>query len=140
MNGDGDSLDTGEAKWVVVLEAATRIDDSSLHRLLEVLADVHAVALHCSDRYAVQMQIAAGGQAEALFVALGRWRSALAAVGQPLTEVVRAEVLCPEEFERDCRLAYSGALPSDADEASDRRLRLLSSWAGAARKATGQSG
>ncbi len=96
----------GDARWVVVLEAATGIEHCSLDRLLHVLADLQPAALHCPDRYAVQMRVAAAGQAEALSVALSRRRSALGAAGQPVSEVVRAEVLCPEEFERDCRLGY----------------------------------
>ena len=118
-----------DAKWVVVLEAATRIDDGSLRRLLEVLADVQASALHCSARYAVQMHITAGTQAEALFVASARWRSALGAAGLPPTEVVRAEVLSREEFENDCRLAYGESPLSEesADDPPERSLRLLSS-------------
>ncbi len=126
MNGRRGSMDGGAAAWVVVLEAAGEIDDRSLHRVLEALADVHPVALHSPDRYAVQMQIAAGGQAEALFVALARCRSALAAAGQPPTEFVRAEVLSGEEFERECRLAYGDAATPQG-EAVDRSLRLLSS-------------
>ncbi len=120
-------MDGGDTRWVVVLEAATGIDRRSLDRLLELLADVQPAALHCPDRYAVQMQIAARGQPEALFVALSRWRSALATVGQPVAEVVRAEVLSPQEFELDCRGAYRDAATaaSGAADGAEPALPLL---------------
>ncbi len=116
-----------DAQWIVVLEAAVGVDDSSLHRMLQILSSAEAVALHCADRYAIQMEITAGGQAQALFVALTRWRSAHRAVDQPLTEVVRAEVLSREEFERDCRLAYGDGAVSAAEttEGAERRLRAV---------------
>ena len=120
-------MDGGKTTWVVVLEAATGVDDRSLHQMLQVLADVQGVALHCPDRYAVQTEVAAGGQAEALFVALCRWRSALAAAGQPATEVVRAEVLSREEFESDCRRAYGDVALPPIDDADRPLLRLVSS-------------
>ncbi len=127
MNSARRSTDGGEARWVVVLEAATGIQSWCLDRMLEVLADIHAVALHCPDRYAIQVEIDAGGQAEALFVALARCRSALAAFGQPVGEFVRCEVVCREEFHRDCHVGKDDAANRGAALASGLRLlRLLS--------------
>jgi hypothetical protein len=113
--------------WIVVLEAEADIDHRSVDRLLQVLADLHPVALHCPGRYGVQLQITAAELAEALYVALSRLRSALGAVGQPATAVVRAEVLCREEFESDCRRAYGdAAMPRvAAGEQRERQLRTL---------------
>ncbi len=125
MNGVGSSTHGGEPGWVVVLEAATAIGGSSLHRMLELLSDVGGVALHCPDRYAIQMEIDAGGQPEALFVAFSQWSLAHARVGDPPPPVVRSEVLSREEFERDCRRASDGTGAQVA--APDRSLRLLSS-------------
>lgn len=113
--------------WVVVLEAADRISESSLQRLLHILSDVEAVALHCPERYAVQVKVCAGGHAQALFVAAARWHSALAVVGQPRRYVVRAEVLSLEEFERECRRAYGDGTgqAEKATEECERHLRVL---------------
>ena len=96
----------GETKWVVVLEAAVTVDDSFIHRLLQILSDAKAVALHCPERYAIQMEMSAVGQADALLGALTRWQSAHRAIDQAQSEVVRAEVLSWEEFERECLRAY----------------------------------
>jgi hypothetical protein len=127
MTSAGRSIEGTEPAWVVVLEAATALDSRCLHRLLEALSDVHAGAVHCPDRYALQMEIDAGGQAEALIVAFARCRSALADLGQPVGEFVRCEVLSREEFQRDCRLAAGGpANPAAALATTLRLLQLLS--------------
>ncbi len=119
-------MEGGKARWVVVLEVGSGIDHWSLHRALQILGDVDALALHCPDRYAVQMEVTAGGQAEALFVALARCRSALAAARQRRPEFVRVEVLSREEFERDCRRAYGdAAMPQVQVEVAGRPLQLL---------------
>ncbi len=120
-------MDSNDTKWVVVLEAAGRIDHWSLHQMLEVLSDSQAVALHSPDRYAIQMEIAARACADALMVASERWRSAHRAVRQPLSEVVRAEVLSQQEFERECQWASGDAALSleDAREAAERLLRAV---------------
>ncbi len=99
-------MDYGDSCWIVVLEVPTDLPGWALERVVQLLSEVHGLALHCPERYAVQMRISAGGQAEALFVALARLQRAVAAVNQPRPRVVRAEVICSEEFERDCRVAY----------------------------------
>ncbi len=117
----------GEARWVVVLEAATGIESCDLQRMLAVLADIQGVALHCKDRYAIQVEVEASGQAEALFVAQARCHSALAASGQPVREFVRSEVLGRDEFQRDCHLTCADATNGGAALASGLRLlRVLS--------------
>jgi hypothetical protein len=105
-------MDDGDASWIVVLEVPTDLPGWALERVVQLLADVHALALHGPDRYAVQMSISAGGQPEALFVALARLQGAVAAVSEPRPRVVRAEVMSREEFERDCRVAYGHSAPS----------------------------
>jgi hypothetical protein len=120
-------MDSDDTKWVVVLEAACGIDDWSLHQMLEVLSDSQAVALHSPDRYAIKLEIAARAYADALFVASERWRSAHGAVRQPLSEVVRAEVVSQQEFERECQMASGDAALSldDPAEAAERLLRAV---------------
>ncbi len=125
MQAAGGSIDESQTKWVVVIEAVTPIDGWSLYRVLQVLADVHPAGLHSRDRFAVQMEIDAGGQAEALFVALARCRSALAATGQPVAEFVRSEVLSLEEFECDCRLACGDASTTSGRASASAAVGLM---------------
>lgn len=116
-----------DARWVVVLETPSRISDSALHRLVQLLAKLDAVALHCAERYAIQMEVSAGGCAEALFVASARLQSALAALHEQPAEIVRADVLSGAEFESECRRLYGDREPAATDATtSNRHLRMLS--------------
>lgn len=104
--------------WVVLLEAAadrssSEITTDDVAMLLGALKPgVHGVALHCADRYALQITTRAATPAEALAGVLGRWAIALAELGFPTWPVVRAEVLTPEELQRD--LEGTGARPESA--------------------------
>ena len=124
-------------EWVVVLEADARVpegvlDEVSLRRLLEALPDVRPVAMHSTERYALQIQLAAHGEAEALGLAVAHWRGALERLGVRSTRLIRAEVMTLEEFQRDCDLAYVGEAlveqdsthlePVKADRLGDRLL------------------
>lgn len=121
------------AEWVVVLESSTEprggTDLRSIQRLLEELSDLQPLALHGIDRYAVQVRVRALGHAEALRIAVGRWRAGVQRLGAGSPSLVRAEVLTLEEFELDCRTAYEGegagiavAPPGAADRPGDHLL------------------
>ena len=97
----------GTAQWVVVLEAQPtgEVEISRLRRLLEHLPGTEPVALHSAERVAVQVQVAASSQVEALSMASADLRVGLSMVGLSDLRVIRAEVLTQEEFERDCQRA-----------------------------------
>lgn len=99
------------AEWVVVLEAQPTngdgaVDVSRLRRLLEHMAGIEPIGLHCAERVAVQVHVNAPSEVEALGEALADLRAGLSGVGLGDLRVIRAEVLTWEEYERDCRLAH----------------------------------
>lgn len=92
-------------EWVVLLEAtaigdATLLDVGTVRAVLELMGDRAGVALHSPERVAVQVRLRAHDPAMALSTAMSRWQVAAARL-PPGWEVVRAEVLTAEEFERD---------------------------------------
>ena len=91
--------------WVVSLEAVPAGGTGAIEveglRCLVAALDAHPAALHTHDRCAVQLRVAATNQAQALQAAFGRWDTAVRSVALPPLEVVRAEVVTPEEFERE---------------------------------------
>lgn len=96
-------------KWVVLLEAVRDaenwcIDAEAAGALLRAMAGEDAGGLHCSDRVAVQIPVSASDIAVALEAVLSRWRCAVAGLALYDWDVVRAEVLTPEEFQRECEL------------------------------------
>lgn len=112
----------GRAGWVVVLEAHPNsgegpVDISQLRRLLEHMPGVEPIALHSTDRVAVQVHVDAPCEVEALRLALADLRAGLPRVGLWDLAVVRAEVLTWEEFENDCRMADGESAASRAQEA-----------------------
>ena len=84
------------------------VDLGQVRRLLEKLPNLAPIALHCAERIAVQVHLDAGGEVEALSLALENVRTALAQVNLGHLRVIRAEVLTWEEFERDCQMAGQG--------------------------------
>lgn len=95
--------------WMVIFEAdsaSCAMDVSRLRMLLAALPDAEPIALHCCDRFAVQLQRAAASAAEALALASADIRSALRDVGLADVRPLRVEVLTWEDFDRDCRAAY----------------------------------
>ena len=99
--------------WVVVIEAELAsyerpVDLGQIRRLLEKLPKLEPIALHSAERIAVQVHLDAGGEVEALSLALANLRAALAQVDLGHLRVIRAEVLTWAEFERDCRMAGEG--------------------------------
>ena len=109
---DGDTNDGerfAQRRWMVLLEAVpsartSLIDCDTADALLSALGVEHVGALHRPDRVAVQVSVSAADVAAALTVVLSRWRRAAAHVRLHDWEVVRAEVLTPEEFERDLQM------------------------------------
>ena len=96
--------------WIVLLEAAANpnaslLDIGTVRTLLRAMGDENGIGLHAPDRVAVQVRVQATDVASALSVALARWRLAAGKAAPTGWDLVRAEVLTPEEFERDCELA-----------------------------------
>ena len=94
----------------MLLEAAANpnaslLDIETVRGLLRAIGDENGVGLHAPDRVAVQVRVQGTDVGFALSVVLARWR--LAAGRGALTgwDLVRAEVLTPDEFERDCQRA-----------------------------------
>ncbi len=119
-------------QWIVLLEATGAgvnggVDRDDMLRLRAAL-DRHGAgrcgALHSSDRYALQVTTTASGPAEALFGVLSSWSEALLELDLPTWEVVRTEVLTPEELERDERSGLREDMPgSKTVRAGPRRCR-----------------
>jgi diguanylate cyclase (GGDEF)-like protein len=102
-------------RWVVLLEAAT--DGSEITRLdVETLLEAvrpgpSGGALYDRDRYAIQLEAAGSNPAEALFGALCRWADAVRHLRLPASEIVRTEVLTPEELKRELQHPALDATP-----------------------------
>ncbi len=97
----------GHGNWVVLLEAAPNgeaslLDIGTARVILRSMGDKDGVVLHAPDRVALQLKVRADDVALALGVALTGWRTAAATSVPAGWDVVRAEVLSPEEFKRDC--------------------------------------
>ena len=112
------------AEWVVLLEAqptngAGAVEVSRLRRLLEHMPGVDPVALHSTERIAVQVHIDASDEVEALRVASADMRAGLSMVGLWDLAVVRAEVLTSAEYERDCRVGYGEDSAAPVKEVGD---------------------
>ncbi len=95
------------ASWVVLLEAAPKIgaslvDIATARAVLRAMGDEDGVGLYAPDRVAVQVRVHGRDVAVALSVALVRWRIAAGMAALTGWVLVRAEVLTPDEFERDC--------------------------------------
>ncbi len=91
--------------WVVLLEATRdgaggAIDAGDVEGLLKALSS-YGGALHCRDRYALQVAACGSSPAEALDDVLWRWADAVHQLGLPVWEIVRTEVFTPEELERE---------------------------------------
>ena len=92
--------------WVVLLEvdgaAGDEMDVAVARSILDAIADDHPAALHSRDRVAFQAWVRAATAAEALETTAARWAMAAQRSDVRGWQVVRAEVLTPEEFEHDC--------------------------------------
>lgn len=92
--------------WVVLFEVDGRAGDpmdvAVARSILDAIADAHPSGLHSPDRVAFQTWVRATTASEALESATARWLEATRRWNLRGWEVVRAEVLTPEEFQRDC--------------------------------------
>jgi hypothetical protein len=107
---DTDDRAVAFREWVVLLESASHddaplIDIATVHAVLGALGDEEAVALHGGDRVSVQVRQRAADPAIALSRILDRWRDTAVPLMPAGWDVVRAEVLTPDEFRRDCEVA-----------------------------------
>jgi hypothetical protein len=91
-----------------VLEVAGDVDSILLDRgttaaIVRALGDESTIALHSSERYAIQLRVTETDMPTAFEVGLSRWR----AVARPLTpsgwSLIRAEVLTREELDHDLK-------------------------------------
>lgn len=122
---------------MVLLEAADEspgggIDAVAFRRMVAAWASTPPAALYSATRYALQVSVGGHDPQEALATALGLWSDALGRVGLPAWRLVRAEIMTPEEFERDLATAECAvptgelstrAMASGGDPDSDDLLR-----------------
>lgn len=116
------SNETSGKQWIVLLEAAdtnggSTIDPASFDRLLSSWARSAPTALYSPNRYALQLTMTAGDPPIALSSAIARWKDALRRSGLPEWDLVRAEILTPDELEQEWAAAEgrSGAVGPTAE-------------------------
>lgn len=113
-------------RWVVVLEAARDATHDPIEAGdLEGLHDAvnpgrSGLALHCPDRYALQVTATGPGPIEALSEVLGRWANAIGHLGLPAWELVRIEAFTPEELDRELETAHGEEIASRRPEPDGR--------------------
>lgn len=123
-------------EWVVLLEVERHGPDGAVaaddvEALLQAVGKGPYGRLHCPDRYALQVTAPGSSPVEALVDVLSRWSHAVHHLGLPLWEVVRTEVMTPEEFDRDCQsaqrdeLAGSRSIPGLVDREHAAAEQLL---------------
>ena len=96
--------------WVVLLEAAgergaSAIEPASFARMVSAWATPAPTTLYSPDRYALQVPLRATTPPLALSSAIALWKDALRRSGLPEWELVRAEVVTPQELEAECQAA-----------------------------------
>lgn len=77
------------------------LDRGDFDRLVESWAGATSTTIFSDARYALQVSVQATGPALALSAALWRWKDALRHAGLPEGGLVRAELLTPDELERE---------------------------------------
>lgn len=108
--------DSGQTKWVVLLEAAdesglSTVDADSYGRLIASWAVPVPTTLYSPTRYALQVTVEADDAPTALGMALSQWQDALQRSTMPEWELVRAEILTPRELELELRAAEQSDMP-----------------------------
>lgn len=92
-------------EWVVLLEVADDdgegIDRASFGRLIDSWTEAAPTTLYSPSRYALQVSVQATSPAVALSAVLLRWKDALRHSGLPEWKLVRAELVTPQELERE---------------------------------------
>lgn len=104
------TCDPAQRTWIVLLEAADdrdgpALDPSDLDRLAAAWGNVAPTALYSSNRYALQASVRAADPPSALAAAIESWEEAVRASGVPGWDLVRAEVVTPEELEAELQSA-----------------------------------
>lgn len=102
--------DSNDKDWIVLLEAAdpreaSAIDLTSFARLVSSWATPAPTTLYSPSRYALQVAVPAANAPAALSSAISLWQQALRHSGLPKWELVRAEIMTPEESERELESA-----------------------------------
>ena len=104
-------------EWIVLLEATDErgssvIEVEALRRLMDAVSDGHVTALYNPRRYSLQFRVDSLTAAEALSAAVFRWNEAVTRLGLPGWDLARAEVLTPEEFDRE----LAAGMADESDE------------------------
>ena len=111
-------------EWIVLLEAAdvgtaaSTIDAGRFRQFLRAWGPPAPATLYSPDRYALQLQINAIDHATALSSALRQWRDAVARAGLPEWELVRVEIMTPDEQEREYQTAKGSYADQRVEEAA----------------------
>jgi diguanylate cyclase (GGDEF)-like protein len=115
------------SEWIVLLEFAVdprhAVDKATLFRVVEAVGKPSPVALHSSDRYAVQLEVLAEDPPEALSSALSAWSRAVRTIVTPAWRLARAEVLTRPEFEHELMLAEGDHDPHGTMSGGDSEVR-----------------
>ena len=118
--------------WIVMLEAADvtegpGMDAAEIARLAALWPGPRPKTLYSRSRYALQICLPSADAASALSFALSCWKKGLLGAGLPEWELVRAEVMTPEELEHELQAAEAtgraALVPSRQDDAGDGLLR-----------------
>lgn len=93
-------------EWIVLLEASdergrSTIDASSFRRLVSSWPGPGPTALYSPNRYAIQVPVRAFNPPSALSTAMWLWKDVLRRTGLPDWQLVRAEIVTPDELERE---------------------------------------
>lgn len=112
-------------EWVVLLEAVSdegdRIDRAGFARLVDSWTEAAPTMLYSPSRYALQVSLQAATPAVALSAALLRWKDALRHSGLPEWRLVRAELVTPQELEREIVAGeLDGFVDAPARQRTDR--------------------
>lgn len=107
-----------EAEWVVLLEITderkgSTIDPLSFARLVCSWATPIPTTLYSPKRYALQVALRATDAPLALSAAISLWKDAVRRSGLPEWQLVRAEIMTPEELEEELDAADSSARGED---------------------------
>lgn len=99
-----------ERKWIVLLEAADEVggatmDPRCFSRLAASWATAGATTFYSTSRYALQVSVSAANPPAALGSAMRLWTDALRRTGIPKWQLVRAEIVTPEELEHELQAA-----------------------------------
>lgn len=118
------SSEPNAREWIVLLEASdergrSTIDASSFRRLVSSWPGPGPTALYSPNRYALQVPVRAFNPPSALSSAMWLWKDVLRRTGLPDWQLVRAEIVTPDELERELLTAEAAA--GDAEDPAETR-------------------